>query len=608
MYANPGSSSVKTILITAVWFGIVTGLVEGFGLWALQQKGWLAGTFTFLGASIEIVWIATIFDLLLFTVFGLTLSVVAWFFPKLPVPRYAIFLFAFLAIFDWLAMPLIGRTKIYAIPILAAGLAAVFYRQFVKHENLIIRFWRGSLPWFASIAFLMVVMINVGLWLQEKVATANLPNAAPDSPNILVIVVDTLRADHLSSYGYSRPTSPNIDQLANQGVLFENAISTSSWTQPAHASILTGRYVYEHGADGKPLDNRFPTIGEALIARGYLTGAFSANFEAFNRSLGYGRGFIHFEDYYRSVNSMVVNTLYGRLIEFYLMHKILGFEAKIDRKLAPEINQSFLNWLDNNQRKPFFAFLNYFDAHDPYMPPQPYRSKFSKITNPGGLINTNWDMNHIYVSLTSEQLQGEIDAYDGAIAYIDEYIGKLFIELEDRGLAKNSIIVVLSDHGEMFGEHDLLHHANSLYREVIEVPLTLWWPDRIPSGIRIKMPISIAAIPETLEDLIGTDEDQTFQSLSLVDLWKEPDSNSDWPNPLSEVEQEWWVPVQQPTYYGSMKSIISPQWHYIVHEKFGDELYDLTVDPKQLINQAENPDLQTVADQFRLIIESLRDN
>ena len=149
--------------------------------------------------------------------------------------------------------------------------------------------------------------------------SSKLPAAAGDAPNVLVIVVDTLRADHLSSYGYARPTTPNIDRIATEGVLFENAVATSSWTFPSHASLLTGRYQYEHGMDkirempavgGNAFSaNGLPTLGEVLMQKGYRTGAFSANRTYFTHDLGFGRGFIHFEDYFHSPSDMFVRTL-----------------------------------------------------------------------------------------------------------------------------------------------------------------------------------------------------------------------------------------------------------------------------------------------------------
>jgi arylsulfatase A-like enzyme len=605
------SAVVKDLLITSAWFGLVTGLIEGTALWGLQQLdfGWLGGSLTFLGFSVEIIWIATLFDLLLFCALGLALALVARHLPRFPVTRVSVFLFACLAFFDWLAIPLAGRVHIWAIPVPAIGLALQFARWFHKHQQAIECFWHKSVPWLGMLALLTLVGIQGGFWLEEWIGVARLPAAAPDLPNVLVIVVDTLRADHLSSYGYARPTSPNLDRIARQGVLFESAFSTSSWTQPSHASMLTGRYTYEHGADAyRRLDDRYPTIAEALQARGYRTGAFSANFRVFCRRLGFGRGFHHFEDYYRSVDTILVSTFYGRMVEEYVLHRGFGFEDQIGRRWVDAINCAVLGWIDRDQGRPFFAFLNYFDVHDPYVPPQPYRSMFSPLENPGGLINSYWGVDHIYVLTTPEQLQGEIDAYDGAIAYVDHHIDQLLGELQARGLAENTLVVITSDHGESFGEHGLLQHTNSLYREVIHVPLLFLWPGHLPDGVRVDEPVTIAALPATLLDLIGEDGQALFPGPSLTRLWQDLEVTVDWPYPVAEIAQHPWEPIENPSAHGAMSAALSSEWHYITHEKFGEELYDWPVDPQETLNLADRPDMQPVTGQFKMYLERLVSN
>ena len=600
---------VKDLLIAAAWFGLVTGLIEGTALWGLQQIGWLSGSLTFLGFSVEIIWIATLFDLLLFCALGLAMALAAWLLPRLAIIRVSVFLFACLTFFDWLAIPLAGRVRIWAIPVPAIGLALQFVRWFHKYQQAILRFWRKSVLWVGALALLTPVGIQGGFWLEEWIGVVGLPAAAPDSPNVLVIVVDALRADHLSGYGYPRLTSPNLDRIARQGVLFESAFSTSSWTQPSHASMLTGRYTYEHGAElYKRLDDRYPTIAEDLRARGYRTGAFSANFRVFCRRLGFGRGFHRFEDYYRSIDNIVVNTFYGRMAEAYVLHLGFGLKDEVGRRWADDINRAVLDWIDRGRGRPFFVFINYFDVHDPYVPPQPYRSMFSPLENPGGLVNSYWGVDHIYVPMTPEQLQGEIDAYDGAIVYVDDHIDRLLDELQARGLAANTLVVITSDHGESFGEHGLLQHTNSLYREVIHVPLIFWWPGHVPEDKRVETPVTIAALPATLLDLIGKDGQALFPGPSLGQLWDASGTSSDWPYPIAELAQHSWSPVQNPSAHGAMRSAQSPQWHYITHDKFGAELYDWSVDPQETLNLAGMPDIQPVAEHFKTYLEDLVSN
>jgi arylsulfatase A-like enzyme len=587
--------------MTAAWFGLVTGLLEGTGFLAFQKLDWLNWDMALMTIAHEIVWISALFDLLLFGVLGLALATLARLCPKLPVTRQAVFLFAFLSFLDWLSLT--GRIRTRPVLLLAAGLAVALGRWFHKHEATALRFWRRSLPWVAATAVLALVGIEGGLWLQERSAIAQLPALPTGSPNILVIVVDTLRADHLSCYGYARSTSQNLDYVARQGVLFESAFAGSSWTLPSHASLLTGRYPYEHGADStKPLDGRYPTLAEALRALGYRTAVVSANNIIFCRGKGFGRGFIRFEDYFHSAADMAVRTLYGRMInKFVLRH--LGFEDLAARKRAAEVNRSALRWIDRHRAKPFFAFLNYFDTHDPYLPPQPYRNKFSESKNPGGILN--FRMDRIHPKMTPEQVQSEIDAYDGAIAYVDDHIGQLFAELHRRGIAQNTLVVITSDHGEAFGEHGLFTHRKMLYREVIQVPLIIWWPEHVPAGVRVTRPVTNVALPATVMDLVGAGGQAQFPNLSLTGLWKFPVAQNDCPYPLAELAQEPSTKsFQFPAYHGWLKSLMSSQWHYIVHEKLGVELYDWKNDPREVHNLVATPEGQAVVSSLRVRLQS----
>jgi arylsulfatase A-like enzyme len=411
----------------------------------------------------------------------------------------------------------------------------------------------------------------------------NLPAAKASAPNVLVIVVDTLRADHMSLQGYERNTDPNMTRIANEGVMFENAYATSSWTLTSHASLFTGRWPYEHKADGgRSLDDTYPTIAEALSERGYRTGAFNGNFGTVTKHWGFARGFAHFEDYYRTVPQLLVSSVYGRFLEYYAFHKVLGMEYKIDRRWAPGINQSALNWIDRDSEHPFFVFINYFDVHAPYISPD--RGMFSDMENPGGLVNTDWTTADIYNPKTPEQVQGEIDAYDGGIYYTDQQIQNLLDELEARGVLKNTIVVITSDHGELFGEHGLWEHHNSLYRPVIYVPLIIWNPELVPQGVQISTSVSNISVPVTLLDLLGYSDQTEFPGLSLAELWKNPDAAAQWPDSIAEMAESTWVNPNHLSIKGDMTSVISTDWQYIEHEFNGVELYNLRNDPDQMNN------------------------
>ena len=238
--------------------------------------------------------------------------------------------------------------------------------------------------------------------------------------------------------------------------------------------------------------------------------------------------------------------------------------------------------------------------HDPYFPPQPWRARFSKLRNPGGIIDESL-ASHT-VPATAEELQGEIDAYDGAVAYTDDQIGQLFAELKKRPLADNTLIVITSDHGESLGEHGLFIHGNSLYREQIRVPLIFYWPSEIPQGVRISRPVSNAAIPATLGELTDSHGQPAFPIASLARLWKTSRDSEWWPFPESDLAQLPWNP-KAPNYFGVMRSLVGPQFHYIQNQKLGEELYDWRNDPEERHDLAKNRELSAVLVAFRGSLE-----
>lgn len=609
--ASPGQTSLTQMVVIGVWCGIVTGLVEGAGLLLFQRINW-ASWGPMIHVSEEILWISPLVDVLFFVFLALIVFLVARLTPRLPAVRVLAFLLVFLAIYDWLMLT--GRLYQRACLLLALGVAVTFSRWFGKRVGAVLRFWRKTAPWVAVTFLLVLIWIQGGKWLRERNAAANLPAAAANAPNVLVIVVDTLRADHLSSYGYGRPTSPETDEIAKQGVLFENAIAPSSWSLPSHISLLTGLYQYEHGignvqpqpwlvGDKNGLGGHL-TLGEALEQRGYRTGAFSANRTYFTTSLGFKRGFIHFEDYFQSPADMLVRTLYGRRFSRMYLNRTekskvtralryLKMDSLLDkdsegssengggqavRKRADVVNAEVLAWIDCDRRHPFFVFLNYFDAHFPY-------------GVPAGHPRPAWDKGSV------------IDEYDASVNYVDGQIGLLLQSLRERGLANNTLVVITSDHGESLGQHGLKYHAQALYRELVQVPLVVWFPGHVPAGVRVATPVTNTAIPGTIMELVGTSGPQMFPQSSLGPLWQVGGSTRAWPNPLSEIDQndimdkgDKAVAKLVPTAdTGNMSALVTPQWHLIMHEKMSGQFYDWVRDPGEANNLAETPEgAQTV--------------
>lgn len=591
------------LLMIAVWFGMVAGLVEGFGLLVLTryvQK---------LLVWVEILWISPVVDVILFSTGAILLALLGRLLLRIPLRTTAVGLAAFFLIVDWLILGLMPwPVPNYSFLILAVGLTVAFMRWYRKNEARNFSFLRRNLPFVASIVVLLVLVMEVGGFAKEQVGIATLNDAPASAPNILVIVVDTLRADHVGAYGYGRDTTPNIDRLAAEGVVFESAFATSSWTAPSHASMLTGTYMNEHDTQfsvknyflfEKRVLPRFEpdiaTLPETLRERGYMTAAFSANHWWFTRELGFGKGFMRFEDFFHSPISMFVSTAYGDKIYKHVLRPA-GMKDEPNRKIAEDINEPAMRWMDKSQDKPFFIFINYLDAHDPYKAPGSFRNKFSDPEDLGAKNNPTY--------LAIEQRTRSVGGYDSSIAYVDFKIGELLSHLDEQGLDDNLLVIITSDHGEAFGEHGVMQHANSLYKEEIYVPLIFWQPGQIPENVRIDTPVSIASIPATIDEVLNGSEQLTFPAKSVAQLWQTSDQNSGWPLPLAELDHWYWKDEDVHAKFGTSRAIISPDWHLIEHETLGTELYNWPDDPAEKANLAQSVEGQGIIDNLRTSMQT----
>ncbi len=606
MHTFPLSASTRPgrVVVIALAFGLLTGLGEGTGLLTFQKLKWLNWSIAITAVTPEILWVSPLFDCLLFGAAGLLLAGLWSLVPRRPVVQWSFFVFCSFMFFDWLSIT--GKVKNSVALVLAVGLAAASTRWFAKHAERLIRSIQRSLPWLGASTLLIFASVQGGGWLRERIATSELPPPSPGSPNILVIVLDTVRADHLSLYGYRLATTPNLERFAAQGTVFEEAFSSSSWTVPSHVSLLTGHYPREESQSQYELSSRFPTLPEEFARRGYRTGGFSGNTFHFTRQRGFARGFLHFEDFFHSISDMASRTIYGRKFCRMVLTR-LGFMDIPGRKTADQVNREALNWIDAAKDRPFFVFLNYFDTHDPYLPPEPYRSRFSVPPNPGGkppggVINEL--LNGDEAPVSQAQLITEQQAYDGALSYLDDWIGKLLAALEERGLVNNTIVVITADHGESFGEHGITH-GKTLYREVIHVPLMIRWPGHVPAGLRIRQPVTNAALSATLVDLLSPERKITFPGPPLTQLWKTSDSAASWPDPIAELEQKHFDVLKKfRIYYGDSKSLITDRWQYIQTENAGDELYDWDQDPIEVVDRVNDPDASTVRSDLRKRLSS----
>ncbi len=566
--------------------GLVSGLIEG-GLHLLRQRLDILDNSWY-----SIIWIAAVFNGLLVGAAGVLAGVVV---ARRPATRrlYVGMAFSlwFLALVPVLALMLEEWLYRYAILLLTLGASTAGTRWYFSHEAWVRRATRPAVGVALAASLIAFVGIEGGTSIQERVATARLPTATASAPNVLLIIVDTLRSDHLSSYGYGRRTSPAIDRLAAQGVLFENSFSTSSYTLPSHESILTGRYPRDHqvewDTDYRRPEHPVPILPQVLQSYGYRTGAFSANTLFFTREHGFGRGYLHFEDFFHSLADMAGRTAYGTIGKLAGLR--LGFQNLPARKLATDVTSAADRWISRDTDRPFFVTMNFMDVHDPYLPPEPYLSLFATAPRPKALV----DFRRLERPLTAAQLQGEVDAYDGAIAYVDAQISRLLSLIQARSLTRELLVVVTSDHGEEFGEHGGFNHAKHLYREVIQVPLVLWQPGRVPAGTRVNQPVSNAAIAATVLTLLDADP-APFVVPSLQPLWE--GTRSDFAPPVAALKRS---PRRGRINQGSMRSVVDGAWHYIEQDGRGFELFDWIADPRERTDLATTPPAPAISHRLR---------
>jgi arylsulfatase A-like enzyme/Flp pilus assembly protein TadD len=372
------------------------------------------------------------------------------------------------------------------------------------------------------------LLVCVLLMLARLATAANAPAKAPT--NVILITLDTVRADHLGCYGNKNIQTPTLDALGHDGIVFERAISQVPLTWPSHAAILTGMYPFQNGVQdftGQPLDPRFRAVAQAFKQHGYATGAVVSAF-VLDRSWGLARGFDFYDD------AFAPEAFVGRDI------------GLVDRRAGESVDHA-LAWLKKNQSRPFFFWLHLYDPHSPYDPPEPFRSQYHD------------------------------HPYDGEIAYADHELGRLIAWLKQTRLYDSSLIVFLSDHGESLGEHGEHEHGFFVYNATVHIPLIV--KPAAGSGIRpgrTVRPVETTAVAKTLLEAGGIRDGmgQQLQSRSLLDARTAPDdaAYSETFYPFSSFG---WSPLH---------ALETSRYHYI--EAPQPELYDLDSDPGEKNNIA----------------------
>jgi arylsulfatase A-like enzyme len=473
------------------------------------------------------------------------------------------------AIFGLLRLISLQRLHWASIAIVAMGVGIQVARQAHLRPSAFVQFARRWTLRFAA-ALLLVIVITEAYWWQDEPRAVQSPRARAGAPNIVLIILDTVRAASLSLYGYREPTSPELEKFARKGIVFERALSPAPWTLPAHASIFTGRQPSELRADFlTPFGRRYPTLAEVLSAQGYHTAAFSANHFYVTRETGLDRGFGHFEDYPISLKQTLKSSEIGQLLTDWRGTVITRASAPT---LATAETKAFLDWTEAHNDAPFFAFINYMDAHDPYQSTAHFDSLF------------------------------ESD-YDAAIASLDQQLGVLFREMESRHLLDNTLVVVTADHGEQFGEHGLLMHANSLYTQLLHVPLLIVQRGRVPAGQRLSEPVGLIDLGATILDLAQAQAELPGQTLAR--FWRDRGADTlVWDPIRAEVRRH--PSANKNAAWrnrnGTVRAAFAERYHYIRNPNGTEELYDYWSDPAEEHDLARDSTQRDVLENMRAML------
>lgn len=451
-----------------------------------------------------------------------------------------------------------------ALVLLAGGVAWQFGQRLARHGA----WWRTGIRRAAIGGTALAVFGGAIGHLSERASVPTLasPGAAP---NVLLIILDTVRASALGLYGAERATSPAIDSLAAESIVFDQAIAPAPWTLPSHASMFTGHGAGELAAGWRrPFDGAFPSVAAIFRDQGYATGAFVGNTYYTHYESGVTRGFDVVRDFDVSLSQIVWSTTVGQTpfidqlmwarswsavgAAFRTFDLTVNAEPDNDRRLAGEVIPQFLDWQRSLGTRPFFAFINLFDAHAPYSTPPRWDRTFGSRAR---------------------------DRYDGGIAYMDAMLDSALRVLKVRGVLERTIVVITSDHGEQFGEHGLHDHGNSLYLPLLHVPLLIHDPNRVSSPPRrVARVVSLRNLAASLLDLAGRPSDGSIPGVSLM-----RDTSGEAVSETGRVDDQ---RQDSPAAHGDMASLVSDSLHLIVNADGKVELFNHVRDPQELSNLA----------------------
>ncbi|MBW1853148.1 MAG: sulfatase-like hydrolase/transferase [Deltaproteobacteria bacterium] len=435
-----------------------------------------------------------------------------------------------------------------------------------------------------------ICLISFYAWSHKNHLDTQLSNSSDEkrvihkkAPQVILIVLDTVRADRLSLYSEHGRTK-NLETFAQEALVFENCVAPSGLTIPSHASLFTGFYPREHGSHGnltttstdifgfptlRPLSEKFLTLAEIFADNGYKTAAIVSNAIVLNPALRLYQGF-QIADTSMSIGHIYHTYPFRPVLHIFSYITNLYPKYTLYYRTADDINRESINVLQKIFANSFFLFINYLDAHEPYRPPRPYHGYFAEKTFPQ-LHRLEQYLRRFVVKKWNKKnwTSYQLSQYDGEIAYLDAQLGKLFSRLKEMGIYDSSLIIVTSDHGELFGTHGFVGHRVPLYEGEIKVPLIIKFPFSGRVGREKKM-ISLCDLYPTILSICGLPIPDDISAKAFGD------SSS----PLVSELYNFGIGEHRIIYWGNYK--------YMRYENQRDpELYDLSKDPEEHDNLVE---------------------
>lgn len=496
----------------ALWFGLVGGLGE-VAVHALQRLS----PHVLLLLGDDTVWMAPLAVFLLLLAVGVALRLVQRLRRR---QANDLLMPVFLLLVSLGIMLAYPRLQWAASVVVAAGVAFQGTRVYRRRTAVFDTLVRRSLIPLVALVLVLAGSLAVTRWRERRPVNVSPPAG---SPNVLFIILDTVReldfdgGDALAHY------LPRLAKTAERGVRFTVALAPSSWTLPSHASMFTGRWPSEHRSNwNQPLDDHFATLAEALRELGYHTAAFVGNRNYVSRETGLAQGFQQFHNLTIGPGELLRSSmLLRKVIESPRFKNLIGWHEMLGRRHAPRVTGEALRWMSGHSSQPFFVFLNYFDAHYPYLPPAPYDSAV-RVLGGGRDRGLRFQEDFDGRLPAPAVLEEGKAAYAAAMRYLDAQVAGLLDSLEERGALKNTWVILTADHGEEFGEHGVTGHGHNLYRTTVQVPLVIWGPGLEPGTS--DAPVSLRNIPATVMEWIRPGGPGGFPGVSLLQLRTTGDS------------------------------------------------------------------------------------